>query len=229
MPDPIIDAQVTAAAAVAEALLPISAMPLEKAILAAELARLGTYTPETIATIWNPATCPAVLLPWLAWAVSVDVWDAAWPESIQRAVIAAAPGVHRIKGARKALTSALAAMTVDCQITEWWQREPVGRRGTFDVIAFARTSLYDDARLLDAKTIAAIDQTIRRAKPKSRVYTLAVGALAAGSIGVSGTATAELRGRVDARAGFRPKRTITLGLAATGTAQIHVRLDMRAT
>ena len=25
--------------------------------------------------LWNPAKCPLTLLPWLAWALSVDEWD----------------------------------------------------------------------------------------------------------------------------------------------------------
>jgi phage tail P2-like protein len=59
---------------------------------------------------WNPATCPVTLLPWLAWAYSVDEWDPNWSESEKRAVVEAAYNVQRVKGTigsmRRALTAA---------------------------------------------------------------------------------------------------------------------------
>ena len=29
--------------------------------------------------LWNPETCPAAFLPWLAWSWSVDSWNPDWP------------------------------------------------------------------------------------------------------------------------------------------------------
>jgi phage tail P2-like protein len=69
---------VAAVAPIADAILPRTAAPIERAVLMAELARIATVDPAVIVTIWNPATCPAVLLPWLAQGVSVDVWSDAW-------------------------------------------------------------------------------------------------------------------------------------------------------
>ncbi|SON55820.1 phage tail protein I [Hartmannibacter diazotrophicus] len=211
----------------ADLILPASATKLERALVALAL-RIGEI-PLPLPDAKDPARTALALLPHLAWERSVDVWDPDWPETVQRAVVAAAYEVHRRKGTRGAIEAALAALSVDVDIVEWFDMAPMGEPYSFAVTAYARTNLYQDAPLLDARTIASIDQTIRRTKPASRPYRLAVGALAEGSIGVSGTATAELRGRLDARAAFRPKRTITLGLAATSTVQIHVRLDMRAT
>jgi phage tail P2-like protein len=88
-------------------LLPPNATPQETAIEAAT-ARIGEV-PVPNATLWTPATCPAALLPWLAWALSVDEWDGTWPEERQRAVIAASVAVHRRKGTRGAVVAALAA------------------------------------------------------------------------------------------------------------------------
>jgi len=48
--------------------------------------------------LWNPQTCPAHLLPWLAWALSVDDWDPEWPEATRRRVIAESVEIHRHKG-----------------------------------------------------------------------------------------------------------------------------------
>ncbi len=88
-------------------LLPPNATPQETAIEAAT-ARIADV-PVPNASLWTPATCPAALLPWLAWALSVDEWDGTWPEERQRAVIAASVGVHRRKGTRGAVVAALAA------------------------------------------------------------------------------------------------------------------------
>ena len=77
-------------------LLPPNATPLERA-LEADGAQLGDI-PVPIDTLWIPETCPAALLPWLAYSVSVDLWNPDWPESVKRQVIAAAFDVHRIKG-----------------------------------------------------------------------------------------------------------------------------------
>ena len=56
-------------------LLPPNATPLERAIALA-LARI-TAIPTPAGDTWNPATCPAPLLPHFAWGMSVDTWDPA--------------------------------------------------------------------------------------------------------------------------------------------------------
>lgn len=68
-----------------------------------------TELPVPVGDIWNPAACPGHLLPWLAWALSVDRWDDAWSVQQQRAVIAASVEVHRRKGTIGAIRAALAA------------------------------------------------------------------------------------------------------------------------
>ena len=65
-------------------LLPPSATKQERA-LALATSRVSDV-PLPIRTLWNPDTCPLELLPWLAWALSVDTWDPNWSESIKRAV-----------------------------------------------------------------------------------------------------------------------------------------------
>jgi phage tail-like protein len=51
-----------------------------------------------IRELWNPWTCPENLLPYLAWALSVDLWDSEWPITKRRSVIANAIKHHRLKG-----------------------------------------------------------------------------------------------------------------------------------
>ncbi|NKD86596.1 phage tail protein I, partial [Haematospirillum jordaniae] len=90
----------------ADNLLPPSASHLERLLADVDAVRLGTLD-IVIRDIWNPATCPAPFLPWLAWALSVDVWNPDWPEARKRAVIAASFQVHRHKGTRRAVREAL--------------------------------------------------------------------------------------------------------------------------
>lgn len=90
-------------------LLPPNASSLERALEAVAAERIEAIEVERLRALWTPADCPAPLLPWLAWALSVDEWDGAWPEATQRAVIAASIDVHRHKGTVAAVRRALAA------------------------------------------------------------------------------------------------------------------------
>jgi phage tail P2-like protein len=90
-----------------ETLLPDNATPQEIALDMAT-ARLGDV-PVDIRTVMTPSDCPAPLLPWLAWALSVDEWDAAWTEETKRVAIAASIGVHQRKGTRAAVRAAIDA------------------------------------------------------------------------------------------------------------------------
>ena len=58
-------------------LLPGNASELER--LAAEALAQIERVPVPIRDLWNPDTCPVALLPYLAWAFSVDRWSQAWP------------------------------------------------------------------------------------------------------------------------------------------------------
>ena len=67
-------------------LLPPNSTSLEKALEMLIGARVGAIdTP--LRDLWSPADCPEELLPWLAWALSIDSWDASWPIHIRRALI----------------------------------------------------------------------------------------------------------------------------------------------
>nr|WP_170294914.1 phage tail protein I [Roseospira navarrensis] len=72
----------------ASGLLPPNATPLERAADTATGARVQAVDFAPMLGLWDPWRCPAALLPWLAWACSVDVWDDTWPVATQRRVIA---------------------------------------------------------------------------------------------------------------------------------------------
>lgn len=90
-------------------LLPPNAAPLERALESVAAARFDVVAVERLRNLANPRAIPAALLPWLAWAYSVDEWDSTWTEPVQREVVAQSIEVHRRKGTVGAVRRALAA------------------------------------------------------------------------------------------------------------------------
>lgn len=88
-------------------ILPTSATEFERSIEAAS-ARIQTF-PDYIRPIWDADTCPQAILPWLAWAMSVDDWSAAWSVETKREVIRQSVWVHQRKGTIGAIKRALVA------------------------------------------------------------------------------------------------------------------------
>lgn len=90
-----------------ETLLPKNATPLERALSQTN----GRFTPaQIVPTLWNAATCPPAVLPFLAWALSVDEWDHGWSVEKKRAVILAARPIHKRKGTPHAIRVSLASV-----------------------------------------------------------------------------------------------------------------------
>lgn len=110
-------------------MLPPNATPQEKALEGAT-ERVGT-APVPIRALWDVDTCPPELLPWLAWAMSVDVWDNAWPDAIKRQAIKDSVAIHRTKGTVGAVERALAPYGVE--IVEWFQETPPEEPYTFHI------------------------------------------------------------------------------------------------
>jgi phage tail P2-like protein len=90
----------------AEDLLPPNSTKAERA-LAGVSARIDAI-PVPIDTLWDADRCPAALLPWLAWSLSVDVWRDDWTEARKRTAIRSALPRHRTKGSFGAVRRALA-------------------------------------------------------------------------------------------------------------------------
>ena len=74
----------------------------------ASAARLADV-PVPLRDLWHPHTCPAALLPWLAWALSVDEWDPGWSEDQQRETLANSVRIHAHKGTPGSIRRVLAA------------------------------------------------------------------------------------------------------------------------
>lgn len=166
----------------ATSLLPPNASSLELALEAAT-ARLGEV-PVPVGDLWNPATCPLAVLPWLAWAVSVDVWDETWPEETKRAMVANSIRLHRRKGTRASIALSLAPLGLPATITEWFEATPEGPPGTFTV----RLRLAPESPTVTLALIRQARAAIDRTRPVSRAYGLALELDAAGPAYVAGAA-----------------------------------------
>ncbi|WP_107497436.1 phage tail protein I [Thalassobius sp. I31.1] len=109
--------------------------------------------------LWNPDTCPAHLLPWLAWALSVDFWDSGWSEDSKRAAIRESIAIHRIKGTLASIRRALkAAGYGDARVVERYGHEQYNRKHLRDgSIRRTRPDHWAEYRIILARPIT-IDQ-----------------------------------------------------------------------
>jgi len=103
-------------------LLPPNATAQERA-LEGTIARLGEIE-VPLRGLWSPQTCPARLLPWLAWALSIDFWESDWPEQTKRDVVAGSLELHRHKGTPWAVEQALVLAGIPfARVVEWFDYE----------------------------------------------------------------------------------------------------------
>ena len=142
-------------------LLPLSSTQLERAIEAA----LAETTEIPLRTLYNPDTCPAHLLPWLAWTWSVDRWDSGWTEGVKRSAIRSAFYVHAHKGTIGALRRVVEPLGYLIEVIEWWQTVPRGVPGTFALkVGVLDTGITEEMYL-------ELERLVDDAKPVSRQLT----------------------------------------------------------
>ena len=142
-------------------LLPLSSTQLERAIEAA----LAETTEIPLRTLYNPDTCPAHLLPWLAWTWSVDRWDSGWTEAVKRSAIRSAFYVHAHKGTIGALRRVVEPLGYLIEVIEWWQTVPQGVPGTFALkVGVLDTGITEEMYL-------ELERLVDDAKPVSRQLT----------------------------------------------------------
>ncbi|EME8412182.1 TPA: phage tail protein I [Klebsiella michiganensis] len=111
-------------------------------------------------TLWTPTASPVDLLPYLAWALSVDRWDKDWPADRKIAAIQRSYWLHRRKGTRAAVRRVVEDMGFSATFAEWFE---VGDTpGTF------RLEVDIKEVGLTAKTLAELNRLINDAKPVSR-------------------------------------------------------------
>ena len=142
-------------------LLPPNATSAERAL---EQAMRSGLDLSAVGTLWNPATCPADVLPFLAWGLAISHWDPDWSEEQKRAAIGQAIPFHQRKGTRDAVEEILARFHPLLSIVEWWQANPRRDPHTFEVRAPAGPGGID-ASFLTTETVEAIIRDVAAAKP----------------------------------------------------------------
>lgn len=95
--------------------MPPNATPLLRALDAAT-ARITRIPAGRLAELCSPDDCPPPLLPWLAWAASVDRWDGDWPEAVQREAIRQSRRKHELRGTWAAVR---AEMEIAGAVWDW--------------------------------------------------------------------------------------------------------------
>lgn len=97
-------------------LLPANSTALERNL--EQVTQRSTDLPLSIQDIYNPAKCPAALLPWLAWAWMIEQWDSNLSEEQKRAVLADAFIVHSKRGTVASVKRILKNAGYECEIIE---------------------------------------------------------------------------------------------------------------
>jgi phage tail P2-like protein len=144
-------------------LLPPNAKQLEQ--LAAEALAQIERVPVPIRDLLNPDRCPVLLLPYLAWAFSVDRWDSEWLEATKRQVIKGSYFIHSRKGTIGALRRVVEPLGYLIEIVEWFKTVPEGVPGTFAL----KVGVLDTG--ITEEMYQELERLIDDAKPVSRHLT----------------------------------------------------------
>lgn len=141
-------------------LLPLGSTPLEKR--AAEILKSAVENPIVIADLINPDKCPVHLLPYLAWAFSVDKWDENWSEEVKRIAIKQSFFIHKRKGTINAVRRVVEPIGYMVNLKEWFNAVPMGEPGTFSLtIEVPETGLNE-------QTYNELVRLVNDVKPVSR-------------------------------------------------------------
>ncbi|HDR1048079.1 TPA: phage tail protein I [Pasteurella multocida] len=141
-------------------LLPTGSTTLEKR--AAQIMKSAVENPVIIADLINPDRCPVHLLPYLAWAFSVDKWDENWSEEVKRIVIKQSFFIHKHKGTIGAVKRVVEPIGYLVELKEWFQTQPQGTAGTFSLtVEVSETGLNE-------QTYNELVRLVNDVKPVSR-------------------------------------------------------------
>jgi phage tail P2-like protein len=177
-------------------LLPPNATALEKALEALTGQRVGDIA-VPLRDLWSAQNCPEDLLPWLAWGLSIDQWDANWPVYVRRARIASAIAIQRIKGTAKSVLDVVASFGGQVVVREWFEQDPPAAPHTFELTV----SLGGQGTTApSADFIDAVIAEVARTKPARSHFTFNAGLTALGRIGLRSVGRAMIHTRISCRA-----------------------------
>lgn len=175
-------------------LLPPNATNLERAL---ELATARMADIDTnLRKLWSPNLCPVELLPWLAWALSLDSWSSNWPEAVKRERVRRALDIARRKGTAQSVRSVVESFGGQVAIREWWQKSPPGDPHTFELVL----TLGSATAPASAAFVDAVIAEVARTKPVRSHFTFTQGFAAAARIGVLAAARPVITARLNCAA-----------------------------
>lgn len=164
-------------------LLPPNATRRERALVRAGARATDLDVP--IRELWSVADCPERLLPWLAWALSLQTWRPEWPVAVKRARIRSAIDIHRRRGTASSVRAVVESFGADLALREWWQTSPRGTPHTFTVTLSVGQSLPQTQEFQND-----IQREIELARPERSHFSLVAATQAQASVGVLAAARA---------------------------------------
>lgn len=177
-------------------LLPPNATRAERAIERVMAEAVGGVA-VPIRELWDPDTCPSDLLPWLAWALSIDNWKSYWPEHIKRARVKAAIEIQRRKGTANSVKQVVAAFGGSVLLREWFELQPPGPPHTFDMVL---TLSGEGGQTDTAQFVDDVIAEVARTKPVRSHFTFTQGLQVIGGVGIGAGARAAVYTRLQLQA-----------------------------
>lgn len=177
-------------------LLPPNATRAERAIERVMAEAVGEV-PVPLRELWNPDTCPPELLPWLAWALSIDTWKSYWPEHVKRARVRAAIEIQRRKGTADSVRQVVAAFGGGVLLREWWEMDPPGSPHTFEMVL---TLSGEGGQVATAQFVDDVIAEVMRTKPVRSHFTFTQGLQGIGGVGIGAGARAAVYTRLQLQA-----------------------------
>ena len=150
-------------------LLPPNSTRLEKSV-ATQADRIIAIS-VGFAAMHHVDSCPVPYLPWLAWSLRVDFWDADGTDQQKRQAIRDGRTFNLSRGTADALNYALQQVTPAYQLLAWHQLTPKGMPFTFTV-QLPEAQFYS---INDIQTIHAAVDTAKSARDlysvQARIFT----------------------------------------------------------
>lgn len=163
-----------------QSLVPVNATVLERAL--ERLTRRMDVIPVPLRDLWNPWTCPARFLPWLAYALSIDSWSPDWSEAVKRNLIAQAIDIQRKKGTAASVRQVVQAFGGAIALREWWQQDPPAAPYTFDLVL---TLNGEGGVPATATFVNQVIDEVARTKPARAHFNFTQGVTAQGGLGAA--------------------------------------------
>lgn len=173
-------------------LLPPNATTLERALETLARERMAQIA-VPLRDLWSAQRCPEALLPWLAWALSIDQWSTDWPLHIRRARVAQAIAIQRIKGSAKSVSDVVQSFGGGVVMREWF--ETGGVPHTFSLLV-SLGGQSDDVPSADF--IDSVVAEVTRTKPVRSHFTFTLAVPARARLGLRAVARALVVHRLQA-------------------------------